>query len=113
VPRPMRAAPIAASHPAWPAPTTTTSYFSVKPMDIARSRASVSVGIILADSEPAAKIEEVGKRQFPAGKLARGELLIAREGGVQRVLFPLQLQDLHGLGQRIKEPDLRDSRLCI
>jgi hypothetical protein len=32
--RPMRAAAIAASHPACPAPTTATSYFSVKAIQV-------------------------------------------------------------------------------
>src|ERR1017187_6538357 len=35
--RPMRAAAIAASHPACPAPTTTTSYFSVKAIEFPES----------------------------------------------------------------------------
>ena len=34
---PMRAAAIAASHPAWPAPTTTTSYFSEKVIEPRKS----------------------------------------------------------------------------
>src|SRR5437016_589882 len=65
------------------------------------------------DSEPAVKIEEVGERQFPAGKLAGGQFLLSREGRIDEVLFPLQLQDLHGLGHGLKKPDLRDSRLSI
>src|SRR3989442_13461835 len=69
----------------------------------AKSAPSVRVRIILAESEPAAKIEEVGGRQFPAGKLAGGQFLLSREGRIDEVLFPLQLQDLHGLGHGLKK----------
>src|SRR3989442_6939673 len=63
----------------------------------AKSAPSVRVRIILAESEPAAKIEEVGGRQFPAGKLAERQIIRSHDSRIHESLFALHLQDLDGL----------------
>src|SRR5208337_5368061 len=63
--------------------------------------------------EPPAEIKEVTQGQLPAGKEVRSEDLIARQGCVHEVLLPLGFQNLHSLGLRVNEPDLRYARLGI